>query len=185
MARFVRLIVSAALCVSAARAQAVVTVTARPTLKYAKKEIWFVSLVNNGLMSATMSREAILQAFPNLSVFPNDLAEDVLTAAAASNPHTWIAAAWNVVSPMAIVALDGTAIETKKNGPLYISGAVAVANLAVQLIGARAPNPSKYFGEILPSGMVTLAPGAGATYGVVTAFSRYDAAQGPFTVKAR
>ena len=158
-----------------------VTAVARPVIHYAHNRIWFVSLSNEGPTPVTMSREAILVRL-NISVYPNDIAEAVLDSAAASDAKTWVKTAWNVGSPMAVAALDGTAIETKKNGPLYISGAVAIANLAVQLIGSAAPTPSKYYGEILPAGNITLQAGTGATYGVVTAYSKLDAPVGPVVI---
>lgn len=170
--------------VTQAPAASTVTVSVRPTLQYAHYEIWFFYISNENATSISVSRESLLQKFP-LAPLPNDIASDILTAAASKNPHSWIPKAWTIISPMAITGLDATAIETKKNGPIYISGGIAIANLFVQLVAQNAPNPGKYFGEALPTGNAIIPANGGSTFGVVTAWSKSDVPLGPFLVAGK
>lgn len=159
-----------------------VLVSAQPILSYARHRIWTIQIQNNGLTPVMLSRESILQALPMIAALPNDLAQDILNGAAASNAHTWVQQLGNILLPAGEAAAAGTAIETKKNGPVYIAAGVAAISLGIQVFGSRAPNPSKYYNEMLPVGTVTIGSGAGVTYGVVTSISKTDTAQGPVPV---
>lgn len=162
--------------------RAQITVVAKPTLKYAKKQVWFVSLTNEGAAPVTVSREAVMQKFLAIHEYPNDIAQDVLSAAASGSPRSWVPTLFGVLLPLGQTAAEGTALATHKNGPVYIAGAVSIISVVVQLVSSRAKNPAKYFPEALPMGAVTLPSGGGATYGVVSDLMPGAVALGPFEI---
>lgn len=161
-----------------------VVAVAKPTLKYAKKQIWSITLTNSSASPITVSRESIMQKFLPIAEYPNDIAQDTLLAAASRSPHSWAGTLWSILMPLGQTAAEGTALATRKNGPIYIAGALSVTGMAVQLFSSRAVTPQKYFHEILPEGQITLAAGSagGATYNVVSDLVPSAQALGPFII---
>jgi len=168
----------ALLLAASARGQA--TVVFKPTLVYAKKQIWTVSIKSdNPAAPQSYPREAITQLAPGISEYPNDIAQDVLMAAATRSPGSWLSKLWGILSPPAAGALNGLAIARRTNGPLYIAAGISAIDLGIALVGSRAPQPQKYFAEMLPAN-VGLPPGGGATYGLVSGPVKDPLPLGPF-----
>jgi len=160
------------------------TVVFKPTMVYAKKQIWTVSIKSdNPAAPQSYPREAITQLAPAISEYPNDIAQDVMLAAATRNPGSFLTKLWGILAPPAAGALNGLAIARKTNGPLYISAGISAIDLGIALVGSRAPQPQKYFAEMLPAN-VGLPPGGGATYGLVSDAVKNPQPLGPFHLPA-
>lgn len=166
------------LFVSACMAQSVVML--KPVLKYGGKQIWSVSIKSDSSNPQTISREAIMQLVPQIHELPNDISEDIMIRAAARQPANFAQKIWNVLAPPGAAAAAGLAIASKTNGPVYISAGIELVSLGVNLFSQQGVNPEKYFQELLPENVSLPAAPSGATYGVVSDYSKNMITLGPY-----